>query len=48
MIEPFVATTNPASPFAVPSSTNVKAPGVTSASSSKSPARVGAPDALTV
>ena len=48
VIEPVVANTKPAFAFVVPSSTNVNAPDVTSVSSSKSVALVGAPLALTV
>ena len=45
---PLFVITKPASALTVPSSTNVKAPVPTSASASKSPARVGAPLAFTV
>ncbi|OUU18412.1 MAG: hypothetical protein CBC05_02470 [Crocinitomicaceae bacterium TMED45] len=48
VIAPLVDNTKPLSAFTVPSSTNAKAPEVTSASESKSVALVGAPDALTV
>ena len=48
VIAPSVVNTNPASAFVVPSSTNTYAPLATSAFASKSTARVGAPEALTV